>query len=466
MSPGVSLRDASAVMAGLVRVMDVVMVASLAYLTHQLLAGWRDVGALNLSLVLIGAVLVYFVFPVVGVYRSWRGGGLVDLLGKVALAWFLTVVLVFAIVHLWRPDPMPSRLWLVSWAAVAVMALLAFRVLLYSLLRWMRRQGLNHRRVVLIGTENGVADLESRIASSSWSGFDLADRISLSVDDIASEQAMSRAIDRLVQLAASNSVQEVWITAPLRDEVMVRRVMDALLHFSVNIRYAPDIFALRLLNHAYSQVLGITMMDLSVTPMTGVNRVVKAVEDRVLAFLILVLISPLMGAIAVMVKVSSSGPVLFKQRRHGWDGREIKVYKFRSMVVHQEPDGVCTPCSRDDERVTKVGRFLRRYSLDELPQFYNVLQGRMSIVGPRPHSIYHNEYYKEQIDEYMLRHRVKPGITGWAQINGLRGEVDSLEKMQRRVEFDLYYIENWSLWFDLKIIFLTLWRGFKGENAY
>ena len=158
--------------------------------------------------------------------------------------------------------------------------------------------------------------------------------------------------------------------------------------------------------------------------------------------------------------------MLFKQKRHGWDGKPITVYKFRTMKVHEEENGQVTQAKRNDPRVTRFGAFLRRTSLDELPQFFNVLQGRMSIVGPRPHALAHNEMYKEQVEAYMQRHRVKPGITGWAQINGWRGETDTLDKMEKRVEYDLYYIENWSLWFDLKIIFLTLFKGFVHKSAY
>jgi len=208
------------------------------------------------------------------------------------------------------------------------------------------------------------------------------------------------------------------------------------------------------------------LMNLSTTPMEGFNRYLKAFEDRLLALLILILISPLLLIIAIGVKLSSPGPILFKQLRHGWDGKPIKIYKFRTMFEHSEEGGKVTQAGRQDARVTPFGAFLRRTSLDELPQFFNVLQGRMSIVGPRPHALAHNEEYKDQIDAYMLRHKVKPGITGWAQINGWRGETDTLEKMQKRVEYDLYYIDHWSLWFDLKILLLTLFKGFVGKNAY
>ena len=217
---------------------------------------------------------------------------------------------------------------------------------------------------------------------------------------------------------------------------------------------------------AFSEVVGIQMLDLSASPITGELRLLKAVQDFVLASLILLLISPLLLAIALAIKLTSRGPVLYQQKRHGWNGEEIWVYKFRSMVVHHEAGSQVTQASKNDSRITPLGAFLRRTSLDELPQFINVLQGRMSIVGPRPHAMAHNEHYKELVPGYVLRHKVKPGITGWAQVNGFRGETDTLDKMEKRVEYDLYYIEHVSLWLDLKIIVATVFKGFMHKNAY
>jgi putative colanic acid biosynthesis UDP-glucose lipid carrier transferase len=243
-------------------------------------------------------------------------------------------------------------------------------------------------------------------------------------------------------------------------------VLNALRHSTANIRLVPDWFTLKLLNHGVSEVVGIQMLDLSTSPITGETRVIKAVQDFVLATVILLLISPLLLAIALAIKYTSPGPVLYRQKRHGWNGEEIVVYKFRSMVVHQEAGSQVTQASKNDSRITPLGAFLRRTSLDELPQFINVLQGRMSIVGPRPHAMAHNEHYKELVPNYVLRHKVKPGITGWAQVNGFRGETDTLDKMEKRVEYDLYYIENLSLGLDLKIIVATVFKGFVHKNAY
>jgi putative colanic acid biosynthesis UDP-glucose lipid carrier transferase len=247
---------------------------------------------------------------------------------------------------------------------------------------------------------------------------------------------------------------------------VVRAIFYALRNHTAELRFVPDFRDMHLLNHRMSEVAGRFAIDLSVSPMNGMARIIKRLEDIVIGGLIALIIALPCIAIAIGIKATSPGPVLFKQHRTGANGKRFKVYKFRSMAVHEEKTGVVSQATKEDPRVTRLGAFLRRTSLDELPQFYNVLQGRMSIVGPRPHALAHNEYYKELVQSYMWRHKVKPGITGWAQVNGLRGETDTLEKMERRVEYDLKYIDNWSLWLDLRIIFLTIFKGFTHKNAY
>ena len=218
--------------------------------------------------------------------------------------------------------------------------------------------------------------------------------------------------------------------------------------------------------HARSESInGLPSISIFDSPMDGAWSVVKRLEDIVLSSIILTMIALPLMLIALAIKLTSPGPVLFRQRRYGLDGRPIMVWKFRSMSV-QENGAVVTQATRNDSRITPLGAFLRRTSLDELPQFFNVLRGEMSVVGPRPHAVAHNEQYRKQVSGYMLRHKVKPGITGWAQINGWRGETDTLDKMQKRVEFDLQYIEHWSVWLDLKIILLTLFKGFVNKNAF
>ena len=269
----------------------------------------------------------------------------------------------------------------------------------------------------------------------------------------------------MVEYVQKNQVVMVYLALPLRAEERLREVVDSLQDTTASVYYVPDVFTFSLLSASLTDLRGIPLIALWETPFFGVNGWVKRAEDLVLASLILLLVSPVLALIALGVKLSSPGPIIFKQRRYGLDGHEIVVYKFRTMKVCE--DGAQVPqATQNDRRVTALGRFLRRTSLDELPQFFNVLQGTMSIVGPRPHAVAHNEYYRRLIPGYMLRHKVRPGLTGWAQVNGWRGETETLDKMEKRVEFDLDYLRRWSLGFDLKIIWLTIWRSLTDSHAY
>jgi len=243
-------------------------------------------------------------------------------------------------------------------------------------------------------------------------------------------------------------------------------VFEALQDSTASIYLVPDLFVFELMSARLQDLDGLPVFALCETPLSGPYSLVKRIEDILLASIILAVIWPLMVLIALAVKFSSPGPVIFQQDRYGLDGRRIKVWKFRTMKVCENDEREIRQASRCDPRVTPVGAFLRRTSLDELPQFINVLQGSMSVVGPRPHAVAHNEQYRKLIRGYMWRHKMKPGITGWAQVNGWRGETDTLDKMKKRVEYDLEYIRNWSVWLDLKIFWLTLWKGFVGRNAY
>jgi putative colanic acid biosynthesis UDP-glucose lipid carrier transferase len=243
------------------------------------------------------------------------------------------------------------------------------------------------------------------------------------------------------------------------------KLLDELRDTTASIYFAPDIFLYDLIQARMDAIGGIPVVAVCETPFWGINGVIKRASDLVIASAILVLIAPLMLAIAIGVKLSSPGPALFKQRRYGVDGREIVVYKFRTMTVLEDGAAI-RQATRDDPRVTPLGTILRRYSLDELPQFINVLQGRMSVVGPRPHAVAHNELYRKLIKSYMIRHKVKPGITGWAQVNGYRGETGDIDKMRARIEHDLDYLRNWSLRLDLKIVLKTLFVVLRPQNAY
>lgn len=451
------------------RLLDVSAVLAGGLLAYLWRFGHLEVlGSYRLAL-LLGIFTVAVVFPAFGLYKSWRGRGRWVHAQTVVLAWGTVLGILVGIAYLTKSGDLISRKWTMAWGVFAVIGLLMIRFSVWGVLGYLRRHGRNFRCILIYGAGALGCEIRRRLEEATWTGLEVAGFLDDN-PDLHGKQVEGRMVlgglESLADIVGESHIDEIWIALPLRDEERVRQIQYELRHSCVTIRYVPDISAFRLLNHSITEIAGLPVMNLSVTPMEGGNRLFKAIEDRSLAALILLLISPLLGMIALGVKLSSPGPVLFKQLRYGWDGKPINVYKFRTMVVHEEGGGQVTQASRSDPRVTRFGAFLRRTSLDELPQFYNVLQGRMSIVGPRPHAVAHNEQYKELVDGYMLRHKVKPGITGWAQINGWRGETDTLEKMQKRVEYDLYYIEHWSLWLDLKIIFLTVFKGFVGKNAY
>ena len=290
------------------------------------------------------------------------------------------------------------------------------------------------------------------------------DRTDERIDADATGQMLG-ALKDVAPYVRANAIKEVFITLPLGSQPRILELLESVQGTTASIFFVPDVFGISIIQGRLQDMNGVPVVGICETPFTGTNELVKRISDVVLAVLILVLISPLLLAIAIGIKISSPGPVIFRQRRNGLDGGEITVYKFRSMTTQDNGD-VVAQATKDDPRITPFGAFLRRTSLDELPQFFNVLQGRMSIVGPRPHAVAHNEQYRELIKAYMVRHKVKPGITGWAQVNGLRGETETIEKMKARVEYDLEYLRNWSLGLDLQIIVRTVRVLFFDRNAY
>lgn len=424
-----------------------------AYLWYPGAGGQADIPP-RYMLAVLAASLVMLTFSR-SIYRSWRVNEFWRMLGSVTVAWMTSLVVIITALYFLKSSSEISRVWFGNWFLGALAALWLLRLAAYGGLHWLRRRGYNFKTVVLIGEGPTSEHVLQALAQSAWSGL----RVLATLQPEALAAFMARR-------QGEPQVDEVWLCLPLGDKAGIYTALMALNHSTANIRMVPDIFAIKLMNHGISEVMGIPMLDLSASPITGDMRLLKAVQDYVLGTLILLLISPVMLGIALAIKFTSKGPVLYQQLRHGWNGEEIWIYKFRSMVVHAEQHGQVTQAQKSDARITPLGAFLRRTSLDELPQFINVLQGRMSIVGPRPHALAHNDYYKLLVPGYMLRHKVKPGITGWAQVNGFRGETDTLDKMEKRVEYDLQYIENLSLGMDLKIIVATVFKGFVHKNAY
>lgn len=387
---------------------------------------------------------------------------------QIAVAWAVVLFVGLFFSFLVHHVGYLSRLWLFYWYVLGIVFLMLSRGIVYSALRYLRGKGMNSKRVVMVGYGHTGQEMHKRALQQQWYGYEVK-AVHASPEDI--KNLADTSIERIETLEAiqdyvvRHDIHEIWITLPMSASAQLQTLQYLLRNALVDIRWVPDTMSMQILSNKVINFLGLPAVDLN-QPISGdVRGIAKDLFDRIFSFVVLIMMLPLFCVIAACIKYSSPGPVFFKQPRLGLNGKKFNVYKFRSMKVHQEHSTV-TQATQNDPRVTRVGQFLRRTSLDELPQFINVLLGDMSVVGPRPHALQHNEMYKDRVELYMLRHRVKPGITGWAQIHGYRGETDTVEKMVKRVEFDLHYIQHWSLWMDMKIIAWTAFKGWTGSNAY
>lgn len=459
------LKDYSIVFSNFLKMLDILGLFIASYISFYLYLADRYTYYDYHEPIFIAILIALLILPVFGLYRTWRGLSLFREIKVITLSLSTVFLILATIAVLTKTNSDYSRVWFVLWYCISWFLLVLIHTLVRISLRWLRSIGLNYRNIIIVGSGKIVRTVYKNIEVTPWAGFRIIGVFGDGFLELQKEGIYKGGFDKVAAYVNSNNVDQVWIAMPLSGEKRLEKTMFDLRHSTVDIHYVPDIFGFQLLNHSFTEIAGMPVVNLSVSPMDGLNRWVKLFEDKVLAFILLMIVMPVMLIIGLIIKLTSPGPIIFQQLRHGWDGKTIKVYKFRSMICHQEK-GVITQASKNDIRVTKFGRFLRSTSLDELPQLYNVLQGTMSLVGPRPHAVKHNEEFMDKIDGYMLRHKVKPGITGWAQINGFRGETDTIEKMKNRIDYDLYYIANWSLWFDIKIIFITIFKGFLNKNAY
>ena len=401
-------------------------------------------------------------------YRGWLAKDWSPHALRLLGLWTAVFIMGVLYVALLKVDGITSRLWWGYWLVGTLIGSFAARVISRRVSGWARANGRDISKAVIVGSPDAVSQVLRDLAASEAEGVSVLGWFA--VGDVehgnALETSRLGSIASLRAYVATNDVKQVWIALNEGVRRHTVEVLEALQHSTADIKYVPRLEGAGIFNGSGEELNGRPVINLRSSPLDGEARVIKAIEDRLLALIILALLLPVMAVIAVGVMLSSPGPILFKQKRHGLDCKAIEVWKFRSMRVHREAVGEVTQATRTDPRVTRFGRFLRRTSLDELPQFFNVLQGTMSIVGPRPHAIAHNDYYQSVVQNYMQRHRMKPGITGWAQVNGLRGETDTLDKMARRVDYDLYYMQNWSVMFDLRIVAMTVFKGFAGKAAY
>ena len=382
--------------------------------------------------------------------------------------WLLIIGILLALGYVTKSSAIFSRRVLLIWFVSAPPIILVAQLMLDRLIDAILSSAGNVKRVVIAGANELSSQLANRILHNPQLGMTVIGRFDDRSRDRLGPNSNIDLIGNLRDLpdfVRQNKIDVIFVALPIRNVSRVTELLDELHDTTASIYYAPDVFVFDLIQCRTDSIGNLPVVALCETPFYGFRGLIKRTSDIVLGSIILILTSPIMLAIAIAVKLSTPGSVVFTQRRYGLDGREIIVYKFRTMTV-SEDSGEVRQASRDDARITRVGSFLRRYSLDELPQFINVIQGRMSVVGPRPHAVAHNEQYRSLIKGYMIRHKVNPGITGLAQIRGFRGETETVDDMRRRVEADLEYLRNWSLDLDIKIILRTIAMMVSDKNAY
>ena len=417
-----------------------------------------------MAVVLLGLMAV--VYDRFGIYRLH--GGMTKKLLTLGKAWSIAFSLLFLLAFLTKSTDLFSR---VIVSLLYVLGYL-FQVAGHIGFRYLQRINLARQeqlKALVIGTGELASHIFDKINSNPWLNESVVGAVTLNgetASDMHTDQLpVLGSVEQIGQLIEEKKIRTVYIAVPLDESPLIKDIYHDLLDANVNIHWAPNIFALNLINHSVKELSGIPILTLSETPLIGTHLLSKAIEDKLVATVALILLSPILLITAVAIKLDSPGPVFFRQARTGWDGREFKIWKFRSMRADQQEDANVVQATRDDSRVTKVGRFIRKTSIDELPQLLNVLAGQMSLVGPRPHAVQHNIEYSKRIIDYLSRHRIKPGITGLAQIRGFRGETKELLQMEKRVQCDLEYINNWSIGLDLSIMVRTLFTLFS-KHAY
>jgi Undecaprenyl-phosphate glucose phosphotransferase len=464
------------VVAGVLRVLDVSIILGSgiaiyeAYVAQAAAAHWTYYYLAAVAGLFVSGV----VFHINGLYKPQTMGTGSFKIARLFSSWSLVMLSLVVLAYLLHLSEFYSRAWLLLWFVAAFSGMGACRVGLWSLERRWMREGRLTRTVAIVGGGRHGAKLMQTLTASNPPGIevlgyfdDRRDRI----DPAMAQQGCERlgTVEELMRFSRIERIDQIIVALPWSAEYRMLDILNKLKSLPINIQLAPDMVGFHVTHSAYSTMGGVPLLHVFQRPLADWHLVIKEIEDRFLAAVLLLFLAPLLLFLAILVKLDSSGPVFFRQQRYGFNNRLFGVLKFRTMFHHLRDDAAQTLATRNDPRVTRLGAFLRKSSLDELPQLFNVLLGDMSIVGPRPHATSAkaaDRLYEEVVAEYAARHRVKPGITGWAQVNGWRGETDTYEKIRKRVEYDLYYIENWSLALDIKILVLTAIALFKTENAY
>lgn len=427
-----------------------------------------EVGPQYRTMLAFALLLMTITYSVMGVFR--RFDHLEGAIKHLARAWGIVVIILAWTAFLTKTSEDYSRQVVVYWVLAAFAGQAALITLTYGWYTLYRRKYQHRIPALIIGNGKLAQHLAHSIRNNIWLNDTIVGVVRHHNEELEWDSTRIPLLgteEDIVDIVERHNVRRIYVALPLEQTFAVKGIHDRLFDQNLDMVWAPDIFEFQLLNHSVREVAGIPLINLNETPlMAGGPAFVKLMMDKILSLAFIIVFSPLLAIIALAVKFSSPGPIIFKQERDGWDGKKFAVYKFRSMYIHEEGE-VVEQAKKNDSRITPVGRFIRRTSLDELPQFFNALEGTMSLVGPRPHAVSHNVFYSDKVKAYLARHRIKPGITGLAQIEGFRGETETLEAMKQRVELDLEYISNWSPMLDLQILFLTPFRLISNKgNAY
>lgn len=420
------------------------------------------------ALLIVSGLLAFILFPSRAGHEFYIAESSTGRAVSTVVSWVSLFAVLLFLGYVTKTSASFSRVVLLAWFVVTPIAIFAGRLFLARVLSRLMVSSRSKRNVIIAGVNDMAMALANNLRETPEFGmvmqgfFEDRSRERLGVDG---DISILGKLKDLPDYVRDNRTDVIFIAMPIKNVQRVTELLDELHDTTASIYFVPDIFVFDLIQCRTVDIKGIPAVALCETPFYGLRGVVKRVSDFVLAIAALIICSPIMIATAIAIKLTSPGNVMFKQRRYGLDGHEIVVYKFRSMTV-AEDGGEIRQATKDDQRLTSIGGFIRRYSIDELPQFINVLQGRMSVVGPRPHAVAHNEEFRKVIKGYMVRHKVAPGITGLAQVSGYRGETETLEQMEKRIEYDLDYLRNWSIALDIRILFRTVRMILNDDNAY
>lgn len=415
------------------------------------------------TLMILAILIMYIIYQYTGQYRQNKSTA--RSLFKRFKAWLYVIASLLSIAFITKAMEFYSREILSIWAVSAYIAQVINHIFFVKIATLLQKNLQNKSNAIVIGVSYTSEKLIQSVNNNMW----LEQQIIGYMDDEKSSKIEHTPylgdLTKIEKIIEQHQVKSVYIVFPNHQLDQLEALFLKLMLKDVNLHWVPDISSLNLINHHVKEISGLPVITLSESPLAGCSLFYKTIFDVIITSAILVILSPLLLTTAILIKLTSAGPILFCQERHGWNNKVFKIYKFRSMKVHQEKSGQITQATSNDNRVTPIGRFIRRTSIDELPQLLNVLKGDMSLVGPRPHAVAHNNLFEDQINDYLARHKIKPGITGLAQITGFRGETDTLEKMQGRVQQDISYINNWSISLDVEILFKTAF-SLVSDTAY